>query len=265
MGTKTSILGNMTNPMISKVMKKGETSENAVTYNSVFRKSAFFLFAVIIGIVAMITLHQFATPMAIEGAEAIQISMIEAIIFLGALILAVITSILASFIRAATGFFGSISCLCYGAILGTMASCIPDYSAPMLVALVLTVSIVAVLIGLYRSRIVKVTQKFRTIVMVLFFTMILSSLLLTIAYLIPATHSAVAWLFENAVIGIIGAVLGIIIASLFLLCDFDSIEKAVEMKLDKKYETYLAFSLAFSVIWLYFKVLDLVTRLMNNK
>ncbi|WP_294466916.1 Bax inhibitor-1/YccA family protein [uncultured Ruminococcus sp.] len=61
------------------------------------------------------------------------------------------------------------------------------------------------------------------------------------------------------------SVLGIITATLFLLTDFDTIEKNVENNLPKKYEWSAAFGLAFTVIWIYLKVLDLLLTLSKNK
>ena len=53
----------------------------------------------------------------------------------------------------------------------------------------------------------------------------------------------------------------ICIAALFLLVDFDTIQTAVEKQLPRKYEWIAAFGLAFSVIWLFLKVLDLILKL----
>ena len=71
-------------------------------------------------------------------------------------------------------------------------------------------------------------------------------------------------LMDNAVINIGASVLMVIIASLFLLVDFDTIKHAVDDELPKKYEWYAAFGLAFSVIWLFFKILELLGKAKGN-
>ena len=61
-----------------------------------------------------------------------------------------------------------------------------------------------------------------------------------------------------------GAIAGIIIASLFLLADFNTVQYIVENGLPKKYEWIAAFGLVFTIVWIYFKVLDLLARAKNN-
>ena len=56
----------------------------------------------------------------------------------------------------------------------------------------------------------------------------------------------------------ISSVIFIIIAALFLIFDFDTIDHVVKDKLPKKYEWQAAFGLAFTVIRLYLKVLDII-------
>jgi uncharacterized YccA/Bax inhibitor family protein len=62
-------------------------------------------------------------------------------------------------------------------------------------------------------------------------------------------------------INIGGSILYVLIASLFLLVDFDTIRRAVDDGLPKKYEWWASFGLAFSVIWLFFKILELLSKL----
>lgn len=255
----------MVNPIIQKVIKADEKNDEFITYNSVLTKTGIFLAWVVVGVVNAILLHAITTPIVIEGADFLSISNAEAVFFLLAGILSVVFSIVASFSKNLAGVFGTISCICYGYILGFMAVAFPEFKGPLFLALVLTISIVVALVVLYRARIVKVNSKFRSIISIIFFTMVLTSLLMLICYFIPATRGAVVWLANNAVLSIIGGILGVLIASMFLLSDFDSIENAVENRLDKKYENLLAFGLAFSVIWLYFKVLSLIMRIMDRK
>lgn len=257
----------MTNPVISRVMKQNAAAEevtNTVTRKSVYIKTAMFLLLFLVGVASAFVVRAFTTPMVIEGMEAVSISLAEAIIFIVATVLAIVCSIVASLSVKLAGVFGTISCICYGYTLGLLAVAIPEYQGPMLLALVLTVAVVAGLILLYRTGIIKVSQKFRAVVAILFFAMIVGTLLTLLLSIIPATRGAVSWLYANPIISIGLGVFGVVIAALFLLCDFDSIEKAVEMGADKKYENMLAFGLAFSVIWLYFKILQLILRIMQH-
>ena len=94
---------------------------------------------------------------------------------------------------------------------------------------------------------------------------IASSIIVFILSLIPGTRPFVSSIMENGVFNIVASVLMIVIASLFLLVDFDTIRRSVDDGLPKKYEWYASFGLAFSVIWLFFKIRELLGKLKNNK
>ena len=87
----------------------------------------------------------------------------------------------------------------------------------------------------------------------------------TTPILIPGTRPFVTSLKANMIINIGGSVIYIIIATLFLLVDFDTIRRTVDDGLPKKYEWWASFGLAFSVIWLFFKILELISKLKGSK
>ena len=57
----------------------------------------------------------------------------------------------------------------------------------------------------------------------------------------------------------------IIIAAIFLVADFDGIEECVERKMDKSYEWMAAFGLAYTIIYLYFKIINLLVQNLCKK
>lgn len=59
-------------------------------------------------------------------------------------------------------------------------------------------------------------------------------------------------------------ILSIIIACLFLISDFATIDNVVENKMPAKYEWMAAFGLAFTIIWIYVKILDLLIQIVGN-
>ena len=96
---------------------------------------------------------------------------------------------------------------------------------------------------------------------ILFFTSIGASILMVICSFIPQLRDVVTFITTNPLLSMGGSIVYVIIASLFLLVDFDTIQRAVEGRLPRKYEWIAAFGLAFSVIWLFLKVLDLILKL----
>ncbi|MGN6291887.1 MAG: Bax inhibitor-1/YccA family protein [Chitinophagaceae bacterium] len=151
-----------------------------------------------------------------------------------------------------------------GFFVGTV-SAIYDYKLPGLpmqaVALTLLVTLVMFLI--YRYRVIKVTGRFRMIVVIATAALGLFYLVQWITYL--AMGSPIGS-FTNAAtpLGIGFSVLVVGLASLNLLLNFDTIEKGVEMKAAKYMEWYSAFGLLVTLVWLYLEILRLLSKLNRN-
>ena len=159
---------------------------------------------------------------------------------------------------------GSISCASYGFIFAFMGNVCDEYRGIIMLALVLTVSIVAAMQLLFSTGKIKVTKKFVTVLLTLVPASVIGSLLLLICCFIPGLREVALFVQGNAAISIIMSVGGVILASLFLLVDFSRIQQTVENKLPKEYEWAAAFSLTFTVIWLYMEVLNLLNKLKDN-
>ena len=115
--------------------------------------------------------------------------------------------------------------------------------------------------GLYKYEIVKVTEKFRSVV-------IASTLAI-------ATYYLISWLlsmftsfqpvhYGNSMISIGISAFVIVIAALNLFLDFDQIEKGVQQKMPKYMEWYGAMGLMITLVWLYIEFLRLLSKL-NRK
>lgn len=254
----------MVNPVIRRALAASEKAqENCVTYKGVIRKSALYLLSFVLGAVAAMVVHAL-TPQTIyqDYAGTFSCSQLELILMIVTAIVGFVTCIIASLSYRSAAICGTLACICFGYPLGFMALAIPAYQGPILLALVLTIVLVATLLVLYRTRVIKVTQKFKAFTMAAIITILVGALLLFVMSFIPATKEAVEWIYNNPAISITFGILGVLIGCFFLLWDFDAVENAVNMGADKKYENMIAFSLAFSVIYLYFKILQLIVRIM---
>lgn len=116
----------------------------------------------------------------------------------------------------------------------------------------------AVCLGLYKYKIVKVTEQFKSIVIA--------------ATLAIATYYLFSWVLSmftsfvpvdrgNGMMSIGISVFVIIIAALNLFLDFDRIEKGVEQKNPKYMEWYGAMGLMITLVWLYIEILRLLSKL----
>ena len=260
------------NPVIRKLSKINESDvDHACTYRGITRKLVFFLLMIVAGIAVNAFLKlsgfQISGDAVLTNTElGLSVTGTELMILVICSLLFLIAPILAVLIKATLPVTGPLYCVATGYLLSWPdATFGKEYAAPILLALVLTVQIVLVMGILYSKGIVKVTRKFHTVVTTLFFTTLLGSAVVGIGALIPATRSLVVALKDNLFLSIGGGILMVIIGSLFLLVDFDTIQGAVENKVPKKYEWYASFGLVFSVIWLYFKILDLILSIMHKK
>ncbi|NNT71220.1 Bax inhibitor-1/YccA family protein [Flavobacterium sp. IMCC34852] len=115
--------------------------------------------------------------------------------------------------------------------------------------------------GLYKYGIVKVNDKFRSVVLA--------------ATLAIATYYLISWLLSmftsftpvhhgNSMISIGISVFVIVIAALNLFLDFDQIEKGVEQKMPKYMEWYGAMGLMITLVWLYIEFLRLLSKLSSR-
>lgn len=118
---------------------------------------------------------------------------------------------------------------------------------------------------LYTSGKIKATEKFKSVTLALLLSTISISILAFIGYLITATRGYVMIFAGNPIFDIAMSVIFIIIAALFLISDFQIIRETVENQRLKEYEWSVSFGLAFTVIWLYFNVLDLLIRIYDAK
>ncbi|QBN19457.1 Bax inhibitor-1/YccA family protein [Flavobacterium nackdongense] len=119
----------------------------------------------------------------------------------------------------------------------------------------------AVCLGLYKFKIVKVTEQFKSVVVA--------------ATLAIATYYIISWLFSmftsfepvhygNSMMSIGISVFVIVIAALNLFLDFDRMEKGVEQKMPKFMEWFAAMGLIITLVWLYIEFLRLLSKL-NRK
>lgn len=256
------------NPIIRKLSKIEETdAENCCSYSGIQTKLIYFMVMVFVGVALnLIMAGKWGGQLIVLEEQGIAITSHEAIAVVVSAILLILSPILATFIRITIPVTGALFCASTGFVIGWAGNTFgKEYAQLIWLALLITAIVVMVMGFLYWTGKVQVTKKFRTVLMVLILSSIGASLLTLILALIPATRGFVSSLAQNSVINIGASVIMVIIASLFLLVDFDEIKRSVDEELPKKYEWSAAFGLAFGVIWLFFKILELLGKLKGNK
>ena len=248
------------NPLIGKLSKINEVSQDSVTYGGIAAKCLGFMASIFAGAVIALLL-QALDPM-ILNADADITYMSPVAIVLGLLSLAffLLMPFLAFLIKATIPVTGTLYCASTGYIFAFLSVVAQEYRGAILLAMILTTVIVAMMALIYAKGWIKVDQKFRSVMSILFWTTVASSLLVGVCYFIPALKCVPELIAQHPVVSLLGSLLYVVIASLFLLVDFDTIKQAAERKLPRKYEWYAAFGLAFSVIWLFLKLFNLISK-----
>ena len=257
-----------TNPIIGRLARVEDTdAEVSCTYAGITRKLLYFMAMVVIGILSCMLLSTFTGSAFSDTSEAVMsLGAIGFVILVIAAIMLLVSPILAVLIKATIPVTGAMFCFSTGYVMTWAAMTFgKEYRSSILLAVILTMIIVSSMGFLYFTGKVRVTEKFRTVMTVLILCSVFSGLVIFILALIPGTRPFVTSLKANMLINIGGSILYVIIGSLFLLVDFDTIRRSVDDGLPKKYEWWASFGLAFSVIWLFFRILELVSKLKKGK
>ncbi len=158
--------------------------------------------------------------------------------------------------------FSFVYAVAQGAYVGMLSLMFSAYFGNNIVpmALIATAGVVLAMLFLFRSGLIKVGSFFRR----LMYTLVFSYLLVLIAFLFmsffaPGFFTGVGM---SLYLGI--AVFGVLLASLFLLIDYDNIQQAVQSGIDKKYEWMLSLSLVITIVWLYIEMLRIIAILSSR-
>jgi uncharacterized YccA/Bax inhibitor family protein len=115
---------------------------------------------------------------------------------------------------------------------------------------------------LYSFKIIKATERFKSIIMT-------ATAGIAIFYLIAIVLGFfgvhMAFLHEGSLMGIGFSLVVVAIAALNLILDFDMIEQASAAGAPKSMEWYGAFGLMVTIVWLYLEILRLLSKLSDRK
>lgn len=256
------------NPIIRRLSRVQETdAENCCTFSGIKIKLVYFMVMLFIGIALNVFMAgRWGGDLILLQEQGVIMSAHEIVAVAIAALVLIVSPILAALVRVTIPVTGALFCASTGFVICWAGSTFgKEYAQTIWLALIITAIVVTVMGFLYFSGRVVVTKKFRTMLIVLLLASVGTSLLGFILSLIPATRSFVMSFADNAVINILSSVLMVVIASLFLLVDFDEVKHAVDDELPKKYEWSAAFGLAFGVIWLFFKILELISKARGSR
>lgn len=178
------------------------------------------------------------------------------------IIVGFICAIVVAFKPGLARILGPIYALGEGVFLGAISKAYNDFQSGIVVqAIGATMAVFAVMLLLYTTRIIKVTDKFRR-------TIIFATLGLMAFYMISIVFSlfgaTVPFINDATPMGILFSVFAAGLAAMNLALDFDLIERGVKNQWPKQMEWFCAFGLLITLVWLYLELLRLLAKLNRN-
>jgi len=131
----------------------------------------------------------------------------------------------------------------------------------VITAVSITLLTTLVMLFLYQTRVIKVTQKFRSVIIGATASVAVFYLVVIVLNLF---NVSTPFIHGSSLLSIGISVVVVIIAALNLLLDFDFIEKGSEMGAPKHMEWYGAFGILVTLIWLYLEILRLLSKLASR-
>ena len=162
--------------------------------------------------------------------------------------------------------------ICEGLIIGVLCDLLElaypgEGLATAGFALMLTLGIVLAACLLYTKKGVRASSGFVKFFVIMIIGMAIASCFFSITSLILFLTSGISlWgMYLASPLSLLVSVIMVIVASVYVFINIQRADELVKSGVDKKYEWYLAFGIAMTVIWLFLEVLKLLIRLLNRR
>lgn len=229
-----------TNPVLKSVRDRSYATDRPVTYANVTYKTV-----LLVAITGLVGAYVYTTIS--EG------SGISTGLLIGAMIVGFISVIVGTRSVKLSPYFSLVYAASEGVVLGTVSRMFAYvYDGIVPTAITTTFIVLFVMLLLYSSGVIKVTQKFASFMVVALIAVIIMSLF---SLFLPFSGP-----FYYLVVGI-----SAVLSALFLLLDFESIKISVEHGMDQRYGWILSLGLMVTLVWVYIEVLRLLAIFASNR
>jgi uncharacterized YccA/Bax inhibitor family protein len=161
--------------------------------------------------------------------------------------------------------YGILEGFALGAISAVLNEAFKEkYPGLVIQAVGLTFGVAIAMFLLYNFRVIKATQRFKSII----FTATAGiAMFYVITLVLRLFHVNIPFMNfgDSSALGIGLSIFIVAIAALNLIIDFDMIEKGADMGAPKFMEWYSAFGLLVTMVWLYIEILRLLSRFAGRK
>jgi uncharacterized YccA/Bax inhibitor family protein len=227
-----------------------ETPSQAMTVPGTVLKTALLL-------VILLATASYTWSQALAGSTTISYGLLIA-----GLVGGFITALVTVFIPRVSPFTAPLYAALEGLVLGAVSAVFEVmYHGIVIQAVGLTVGVLAVMLFVYGTRIIRATERFKIGVVAatgaVFLVYLVSAVLSLFSVRLPFIH-------ESGVFGIGFSLVVVVIAALNLILDFDFIEQGVRLQAPKYMEWYGGFSLLVTLVWMYLEILRLLAKMRDR-
>jgi len=182
----------------------------------------------------------------------------------GGIIGGLIVALIISFKPRTASYLAPLYGLLEGLFLGALSAIMNEmfsqrYPGMIIHAVGLTMGVAVAMFLLYNFRIIRPTQRFKSILFTATAGIAIFYLITWIVSLF-GVHMDFMMVGNNSLLGIGISLFVVVIAALNLIIDFDMIEQGAEMGAPKYMEWYCGFALMVTIVWLYVEMLKLLSR-----
>jgi uncharacterized YccA/Bax inhibitor family protein len=245
----------LTQKMFDKSMHLEANMQGTMSVRGAINKFGFLMVMIIAG--AAYNWHMF---------EQGQTSTMNALMITG-IIGGLITAIAISFKPNWAGYLAPLYGLLEGLFIGGIsaifnAAFADKYPGLVMQAVGLTFGVAIAMFLLYNFRVIKATERLKSII-------IMSTVGIGIFYLLTMLLRLfgvnISFMYDSSLLSIGISLFIVAIAALNLILDFDMIEQGAERGAPKFMEWYGAFGLLVTLVWLYLEILRLLSKLASDK
>lgn len=230
-------------------------TDGAMTVQGTINKIALLLALVIAGAV-------FTWAKTMSGVETGSVVGVQGWM-IGGSISAFILALIITFKKNLAPILSPVYAICEGLCLGALSAYFEVmFQGLVMRAVLLTFSVLFSMLFMYKVQIIKVTQRFRAIVLAATVGIALAYL---ISFILNLFGVNMGFILGGGSFGLIISLVVVAVAALNLVLDFDFIEKGTEAGLPSFFEWYGAFGLMVTLIWLYIEILRLLATIASNR
>jgi uncharacterized YccA/Bax inhibitor family protein len=176
-----------------------------------------------------------------------------------------ITAIVISFKQTWAPYLAPLYGLLEGLFIGAISAIVNEmfaksYPGIVIQSVGLTLGVAVAMFLLYNFRIIRPTQRFKSILLTAT-AGIAIFYLITMVVRMFGVQMDFMMMGDSSLLGIGISLFVVAIAALNLIIDFEMIEQGAEMGAPKYMEWYCAFALMVTIVWLYVEMLKLLSRL----